>query len=65
MKKLLLLLCSIALLSSCTRTIEYDNCEYVKRGFSISHKGNCKYCAKRDSIKTRELIDKVLLEVFD
>lgn len=65
MKKLLLLLCSIALLSSCMRTIEYDNCEYVKKGFSISHKGNCKYCAERDSIRTRNLIDTVLIEVFD
>lgn len=65
MKKILLLLFSIVLLSSCTRTIVYDDCEYVEKGFSIAHKGNCKYCAERDSIKTRELIDKVLLEVFD
>ncbi len=30
------------------KTIEYDGCEYViteyDRGFSIAHKGNCKYC---------------------
>jgi hypothetical protein len=38
-----------------TGTIEYDGCEYLEyspnRGSSyrcLTHKGNCKYCAKRN-----------------
>lgn len=37
------------------KTIKYDGCEYLEyspnRGSSyrcLTHKGNCKYCAKRD-----------------
>ena len=33
--------------------IIYDSCEYVVSNAAerMAHKGNCKYCAKRDSIK--------------
>ena len=35
-------------------TIEYDSCEYLIRvsyqGY-LAHKGNCRFCAERDSIK--------------
>jgi len=32
-------------------TIIIDSCEYIK-GFSrIAHKGNCRFCEERDSIK--------------
>ena len=24
-----------------------DSCEYIKRGQSLTHKGNCKYCEDR------------------
>ncbi len=30
---------------------EYDSCEYITIYQGVSHKGNCKYCAQRDSIK--------------
>lgn len=26
---------------------EYESCEYIVYGQSITHKGNCKYCAAR------------------
>lgn len=36
-------------------TIEYDSCEYLLRvGMSqgyLAHKGNCRFCKERDSIK--------------
>ena len=28
-----------------------DSCEYICWNGRMAHKGNCKYCAKRDSIK--------------
>ena len=28
-----------------------DSCEYVKWGYGLSHKGNCRFCEERDSIK--------------
>ncbi len=33
--------------------IIYDSCEYVYSNISdkMAHKGNCKFCAERDSIK--------------
>lgn len=36
-------------------TIEYDSCEYlfrigVSQGY-LAHKGNCRFCKERDSIK--------------
>lgn len=37
------------------KTIEYDGCEYLEYSpnhsssyYYLTHKGNCKYCAKRD-----------------
>lgn len=37
------------------KTIEYDGCEYViteyDRGYSIAHKGNCKYCEERRRLR--------------
>lgn len=28
-----------------------DSCEYVGWGYGLSHKGNCRFCEERDSIK--------------
>lgn len=33
---------------------EYDSCEYITIYNGVSHKGNCKYCAQRDSIKWKK-----------
>jgi len=37
---------------SCIVT-EVDGCEYIKlcNAYGFQHKGNCKFCAERDSIK--------------
>lgn len=47
---------------------ELDSCEYIindsRAGRTITHKGNCKYCEKRMAKKNRELIKKLLDEVF-
>ncbi len=28
-----------------------DSCEYVACGYGLAHKGNCRFCKERDSIK--------------
>ena len=33
-------------------TTEIDGCEYISRGYALTHKGNCKYCeAKKEQSK--------------
>ena len=32
-------------------TITINDCEYIRSFRALAHKGNCKYCARRDSIK--------------
>lgn len=33
-----------------------DSCEYVAYDRSIAHKGNCKFCAKREEERIRKII---------
>lgn len=66
MKKLILLALLAVIMAGCGSDIkytkhqtttqsvgvfEYDSCEYITIYQGVSHKGNCKYCAQRDSIK--------------
>lgn len=32
-------------------TIIIDNCEYIRGKDKLAHKGNCRFCEERDSIK--------------
>jgi hypothetical protein len=32
-------------------TLVKDSCEYVYNAFGLAHKGNCRFCEERDSIK--------------
>jgi len=32
-------------------TVVIDNCEYIDAYNRLAHKGNCRFCEKRDSIK--------------
>ena len=32
-------------------TIIIDSCEYIRGNHKLAHKGNCKFCKERDSIK--------------
>ena len=32
-------------------TIIIDSCEYVRSSSCLAHKGNCRFCEERDSIK--------------
>lgn len=49
----------------------YDSCEYVLSNAveMMAHKGNCKFCAKRDSIKWEkrktEIIEQLKRETID
>lgn len=66
MKKLILLALLAVIMAGCVENgykveksskvfvdITYDSCEYVYSNISdkMAHKGNCKFCAERDSIK--------------
>ena len=31
-----------------------DSCEYVGWGYGLAHKGNCRFCEERDSIKWKK-----------
>lgn len=37
--------------TSTFQTILIDSCEYIKGTYKLSHKGNCRFCEERDSIK--------------
>lgn len=60
MKKIMLLLLSVIILTSCSEgnsvnndksdyysTVVIDSCEYVSAFYKLAHKGNCKFCAER------------------
>ena len=32
-------------------TIIVDSCEYISGAYKLAHKGNCRFCKERDSIK--------------
>ena len=32
-------------------TVIIDSCEYIGTRFQLAHKGNCRFCKERDSIK--------------
>lgn len=82
MKKIILLALLVMIMVGCMENdfeieksskvfvdITYDSCEYVYSNISdkMAHKGNCKFCEERDSIKWEkrkkelvELISKLL-----
>lgn len=35
-----------------------DSCEYVTWNYRMAHKGNCRFCRKRDSIKWESIKNK-------
>jgi hypothetical protein len=65
MKKIILLVLTILMMVGCSKVkytkhqtttqdigvFEYDSCEYITIYSGVSHKGNCKFCKERDSIK--------------
>lgn len=65
MKKIILLALTALMMVGCSEVkytkhqtttqdvgvFEYDSCEYITIYSGVSHKGNCKFCKERDSIK--------------
>ena len=48
-------------------TVDYDvividDCEYLKTGTTLAHKGNCKYCVERHKKEQEELIRKIKVQ---
>ena len=37
-----------------------DSCEYIKGVYRLAHKGNCQFCAKRDSIKWEKRMQEIV-----
>lgn len=84
MKKLLILSLLAVIMAGCDSDVtytkhqtttqgvgifEYDSCEYITIYHGVSHKGNCKYCAKRDSLKCEkrktEIVELLKRELID
>ncbi len=84
MKKLIILALLAVIMAGCMRNgevykrsgdscivTEVDGCEYIKLhdAYGFQHKGNCKYCAKRDSIKWEkrkaEIVELLKKELID
>ena len=42
-------------------TIIVDSCEYIRGGYRLAHKGNCKFCAER---RKKEL-DSLALKIWE
>lgn len=40
-------------------TLIIDSCEYVKWGHSLSHKGNCRFCAERRKQELELLVEQL------
>jgi len=62
MKKLILLTLTALIMAGCKVSVEtnpkanyhvilLDSCEYVYNVYGLAHKGNCRFCEERDSIK--------------
>ena len=59
MKKIILLALTALMVIGCDnngtplgyRYLELDSCEYVEGLNQLAHKGNCRFCKERDSIK--------------
>lgn len=47
------------------QTIIIDSCEYVSAYRRIAHKGNCRFCLKRNKKMVKEQIDSALIQKFD
>lgn len=74
MKKIMLSLLSVIILTSCSEgnsvnndqsdfysTVVIDSCEYVTSFYKLAHKGNCKFCAerrKKELENNNQIIDK-------
>ena len=73
MKKIILLALTAIMMVSCGETletkgnapfigyatIEIDSCEYVRGGYKLAHKGNCRFCKERRQKELEELVIKL------
>ena len=44
-------------------TILIDSCEYVTGTYKLAHKGNCRFCAERDSIKRKKELEELVIKL--
>ena len=67
MKKIILLALTVLMMVGCDEqnpdgsydtsrspmfeTLVIDSCEYIRGNYKLAHKGNCRFCKERDSIK--------------
>lgn len=40
-------------------TIIIDSCEYIRGGYKLAHKGNCRFCKERRQKELKELVSKL------
>jgi len=41
------------------KTSIIDSCEYVKWGYGLAHKGNCRFCKERRQKELEELVKQI------
>ena len=39
--------------------VEIDSCEYIRGGYQLAHKGNCRFCKERRQKELEELVIKL------
>lgn len=41
-----------------------DSCEYIKWGYGLTHKGNCKFCAERREKEYEVFLEDIVIELY-
>lgn len=76
MKKILIFILGVILMCGCAESdhsyddkmpflngvVVIDSCEYIQGSYSLTHKGNCKYCAARRKAEMEEVINNLNLK---
>ena len=44
--------------------IVIDSCEYIKWGYGLTHKGNCKFCEERRRQEKETMLEDIVIELY-
>ena len=46
------------------QVVVIDSCEYIKWGYGLTHKGNCKFCEDRRRQEKETLLEDIVIELY-
>ena len=46
------------------QVVVIDSCEYIKCGYGLTHKGNCKFCEERRRQEKEVLLEDIVIELY-